>query len=592
LPLVAAMVLATAVAGALPVALLVAGGVLSERIAQALAAGGSSEAVAPVLRAFVLLMGLFLAGEVMVPVQSRLRWLVMKHVDGAARDRVMAATLRGTDMTRLHDPEYLEAMRRTGGLVRYSATPGSGAAGVIGVARDYVTGIGAAAVLATFHLGLAALLLGVALVVRVRWRAEIIAIVDVWIEGVPSFREAHYFAELGLGRTAADEIRLFGLRDWLTQRIRSAGVRGWTPTWRQRMQSMRRVTTLHLVLTGVVGLVALLWAAEATIARELSIGELVVFVPAVFAVLALGRSFDDDLAVEYGNFTLDALETLERMAAETEARERGVVVPSRDAPPTVTLRAVSFRYPGAEDDALRGVDLEIPSGTAAALVGLNGAGKTTLVRLLCGLYPPSRGQVLVDGLDLREVDLEEWHRRIAPMFQEFTRLHVSVAENVAVGRVESIDRREAVRAALADAGALGFVESLPEGVGSLLSTRYADGRDLSGGQWQRVGIARALFALGAGARFLILDEPTSNLDTASEERLVRRLLDDTRGSATTLLVTHRLALARRTDRIFVVERGRVVEAGGHDDLVALGGRYATAFSLQASLYPLEEPERE
>jgi ATP-binding cassette, subfamily B, bacterial len=237
-------------------------------------------------------------------------------------------------------------------------------------------------------------------------------------------------------------------------------------------------------------------------------------------------------------------------------------------------------------------DLEIPSGTAAALVGLNGAGKTTLVRLLCGLYPPSSGAVLVDGVDLRALNLEEWPRRIAPMFQEFVRLHVSVAENVAVGAVESMGRGDAVRAALADAGALGFVEGLHNGADALLSTHHADGRDLSGGQWQRLAIALALFALSTGARFLILDEPTSNLDTASEERLVRRLLDDTRGSATALLVTHRLALARRTDRVFVVERGQVVEQGDHEELVALGGRYAGAFQMQASLYPLEEPEHE
>jgi ATP-binding cassette subfamily B protein len=251
---------------------------------------------------------------------------------------------------------------------------------------------------------------------------------------------------------------------------------------------------------------------------------------------------------------------------------------------------VSFRYPGGEHDVLSGVDLTIPAGGSVALIGMNGAGKTTLVKLLYGLYPPSRGTIFVDGADLRTLDPSAWHNLIAAMFQEFVRLPVTVRENVAVGAVEHLDDVRGARAALAEAGADRFADRLAEGAESLLATRSADGTDLSGGQWQRLAIARALFALRHGARFLVLDEPTSNLDTSSEERLVRRLLDGTRGTATTLLVTHRLALARRTDRIYVLEHGRVLESGTHGGLLELNGRYASAFNMQASLYPLEEAE--
>jgi ATP-binding cassette, subfamily B, bacterial len=307
-------------------------------------------------------------------------------------------------------------------------------------------------------------------------------------------------------------------------------------------------------------------------------------------VLALGRTFNDDMSVQYGAVTLPAIETLERLAAETVSREAGRRMPGAGAAPEIELRGVSFRYPGAAEDVLRDLDLRIPAGGSAALVGLNGAGKTTLVRLLCGLYPPDRGAVLVDGADLRELDLDAWHRLVAPMFQEFVRMPATVAENVGAGSIEHLNDRPGVGVALDEAGAGFFAGRLADGADTLLATRHADGSDLSGGQWQRLGIARALFALQHGARLLVLDEPTSNLDTATEERIVRRLLDETRGDATTLLVTHRLALARRTGHIVVVESGRVAEAGTHDELMRAGGRYADAFSMQAALYPLEEPD--
>jgi ATP-binding cassette, subfamily B, bacterial len=585
--LVAVAVLAAVVAGLLPVAVMLAGGVLSGRIDTAVRHGGTGSQLHAVYLAFVLVMGLFLVSEVMVPVQSRLRWLVTKRVDGAARTRVMRAALAGTDMTRLHGDRYLEAMGLARGLIRWAATPGGGAAGMIGLTRDYLTGLSAAAVLATFQPAIAAAALVAALVVRVRWRRATVGIINVWIEGSRHRREAWYFSELGLGRPAANEARLFGLRDWIGQRIHVAGIEAWTPTWRQRRVGMGSTTALDFALTGAVAVAGLVWAARAAADDRLGVGQLVVFVPALFAVLAVGRYFNDDTPVEYGTVTLPAIETLERLAQESLALERGNETPGADTPPEIALRGVSFRYPGGGRDVLRDVDLELPAGTPVALVGMNGAGKTTLVRLLCGLYPPDAGAVLVDGVDLRELDLHAWHRSIAPMFQEFLRLPSSVFENASIGAVEALGDREGAGRALAEAGAAPFAQRLPQGPDTLLATRHADGTDLSGGQWQRLGIARALFALDHGARFLVLDEPTSNLDTASEERLVQRLLGETRGVATTLLVTHRLALARRCDLIVVVEDGRIVESGDHAALLALDGRYAAAFRMQASLYPLE-----
>jgi ATP-binding cassette, subfamily B, bacterial len=584
--LVVGTVLTTAVSGLLPAGFILAGGQLTQEIQSALAQPGRRN-LEGVVRAFLLLMTLFLLSEVMLPVLGRLRWLLSKRIDGVARHRSIRAALAGTDMSHLHDEEMLHGLWRVRGIVQHAVTPGTGAAGTLGVAREYLTGLACAAILIRFHPWLGALVLVAALASRVRWRAEVIAIIDAWIEGLDAMGEARYFVELGLGRHGALEVRLFGLRDWIRQRITAAGIRGWTPTWRSRTLRLGRQSALTVFISGGVALLALRWAADAAIGGSLTIADLAVFVPALFGVLALGRTYDDDTAVEYGAVTLPGLERVERGAARAVSRGVGGRTTNADTAPTIELQEVSFRYPGIDEEVLRDVNIAIPSGSSAALVGLNGAGKTTLVRLVCGLYAPDRGTVSVDGTDLRELDLEAWHRRIAPMFQEFVRLQVSLRQNVTAGAREASIADARLQEILEEAGVATFADRLPDGLETSLATKYADGTDLSGGQWQRLGVARALYALQAGARFLILDEPTSNLDTSSEERLVERLVEGTSGEVTTLLITHRLSLARRTDRIVVLDRGRIVEQGSHEDLIRLGGRYAEAFGMQAEMYPLE-----
>jgi ATP-binding cassette, subfamily B, bacterial len=588
--LVATVAAITTVSGLLPVAFILAGGLLTREIEGALARSDGRD-LQGVIVAFLLLMGLFLLSEMFLPLQGRLRWLLSKRIDGVARHRAIEAALAGNDMAHLHDEEMLRGLRRVRGIVEHAVTPGTGATGTLGVAREYLTGLACAAILIRFDPLLGVVVLAVALALRLRWRAEVIAIIDAWIDGLDAMSEARYFVELGLGRQAALEARLFGLRDWIRQRITVAGIRGWTPTWRNRTLRLGRQSTIQVALSGGIAVIALRWGADQANRGSLTVADLAVFVPALFSVLGLGRVFNDDTAVEYGAHTLPGLEHVEAGAALAVSREAvgRRVTPTENAP-AIDLRGVSFRYPGTDADVLRSVDLAIPSGSSAAIVGLNGAGKSTLVRLMCGLYAPDRGTVSVDGVDLRQIDLDAWHRRIAPMFQEFVRLQVSVRQNVTAGAPERSADEAELREVLDDAGVTAFADRLPDGLETPLATWYADGTDLSGGQWQRVGVARAIYALDAGARFLILDEPTSNLDTSSEERLVERLLVGTAGEVTKLLITHRLSLARRTDRIFVLEQGEVVEQGSHDDLIAMGGRYASAFAMQAAMYPLEEPD--
>jgi ABC-type multidrug transport system fused ATPase/permease subunit len=498
----------------------------------------------------------------------------------------MGAALSGGDLEKFHDEEFLDATRRLRSLTHGHSTPGAAAAGQVQVAQSYVTGFGNAALLAWYTLPIAALAVLAALIVRFQWRGAVFRLVNAWNEGARSFSEARYFVELGLGRPSAAEVRLFGLRPWLGARINAAGEAGWSLVWNVRKQGLGSATIGQMLFAGGAAAIALYWAGHAAAAGDLSIGGLVIVVMSTFDVVyGLGVMTGADTAVQYGATLLPALETMERTSALARPPQ---VAATPTRPPMVEVSDVSFRYPGASDDALRGVDIAIPAGGSIALVGMNGAGKTTLVRLICGLYRPSRGRVLVDGQDLAELDDAAWKQRVAPMFQDFVRLHGSVAANVAAGAVDHVEDGDGIRRAAEAAGVLAFAERLPEGLDTQIASTEVDGQGLSGGQWQRIGVARALFGLRSGADLLILDEPTSNLDTGSEERVIRRLVEETHEAATTILITHRLALARRTDRLYVLEEGAVVEAGTHEELIARGGRYAEAFATQASLYPLGE----
>jgi ABC-type multidrug transport system fused ATPase/permease subunit len=234
---------------------------------------------------------------------------------------------------------------------------------------------------------------------------------------------------------------------------------------------------------------------------------------------------------------------------------------------------VAFAYPGGEP-VLDGFDLTIPAGSSLAIVGQNGAGKTTLAKLLCRLYDPTSGTIEVDGTDLRDLDLQAWRRQVTAVFQDFVRFELPLRDNVAPGGAPD----EVVLAALAGAGADHHAE-----LDQPLAKGYPGGTDLSGGQWQRVALARALCAVQQGAGVVLLDEPTAQLDVRGEAEIFERILAATR-HCTTILVSHRFSTVRQADRICVLEAGRVVELGIHEELMAAGGRYRTMFDLQAKRF--------
>jgi ATP-binding cassette subfamily B protein len=253
----------------------------------------------------------------------------------------------------------------------------------------------------------------------------------------------------------------------------------------------------------------------------------------------------------------------------------------------IRLEGVSFSYPNSDRPILRDVDLHVRAGSSLALVGENGAGKSTLVKLLCGLYAPTGGRILVDGVDLATVPVQEWRSRIAMLFQDFARFELRLRDNVGVGDLRLIDDDAALDAALGAARAKGVKALLPDGLEGLLGRQFGDGTELSGGQWQSLGLARA--SMRTTPLLLALDEPASALDADAEHALFERFVDRSRqvresAGAVTLFVSHRFSSVRTADHIVVLDGGTVLEEGSHQALTRRGGLYAELFALQARVY--------
>jgi ATP-binding cassette subfamily B protein len=540
---------------------------------------------------YLVAAGLTFAGAQLVgPVRTGLAELVSRRVDGAVRDWLAASSVAPAGIAPFEDQELLGelAMARQR-LDDRSWTPGQAVSGLATICSVYAQAFFAALLIAVFASPwVAVALLAGALVIRRSHRIGLVRSSAASKRRLDLVRQAEYQRQVAFDGSAGREIRIFALAEWLARRYRKLSMDSLAATFAVRRAVHGNRFIPPVLIATILAVASLLWESHQAVAGHVPVRNLVILLQAGYMCLQVGNYFDEDWQTQFGLMAHGALEAFDKgMTARAEVdlarRWRG----SRDvtAMPEASLRFsnVSFHYPGSSEMVLDGLSLDIPVGKSLAIVGLNGAGKTTLVKLLAGFYEPSRGAILVDGIDLRELDLWAWQHNVAAIYQDFVRYEFSAAENIAFTDAHAPEKLEAIRWAADKAGILQDLDRLPKGLESPLSSSYSGGADLSGGQWQRVALARAIYSARRGARILVLDEPTANLDVRAEAEFVDQFMDILQDT-TTIVISHRFATVRHADSIVVLEGGSVTEHGTHQSLLDMGGRYQHLFQLQAERF--------
>lgn len=394
----------------------------------------------------------------------------------------------------------------------------------------------------------------------------------------PETRRRMYLEVVLAREDHAKEVKLFGLGSRLLERYRDI----FNTVYRED----RNLTWRRGIWGYVFGLLstgafygAYVWIALATIATDISLGEMTMYI----MIFKQGQSALSSLLTAIGGMYEDNLylSNLYEFLEETIPAPPGTAAEGPEPGDGIRFEDVSFAYPGAETAAIQGIDLHIPPGSKLALVGENGSGKTTLIKLMTRLYTPTRGRITLDGLELNDWDPQVLRQRIGVIFQDFARYQFKVGENIGVGDVRSFEDQERWRDAAEKGLAASFIGDLPDHYETQLGRWFGDGRELSGGQWQKIALSRAF--MRRDADILVLDEPTAAMDAEAEVRIFDRFRDVTREQIA-VLISHRFSTVRMADHIVVLNAGRIVERGSHDDLMTQGGLYAHLFSLQAAGY--------
>jgi ATP-binding cassette subfamily B protein len=554
--------------GILPAVFAVAMGVLVERVQR-----GESLALA-----LTIVGVIFVLLQVLAPIHQSISANLGDRTAAWLYDRLTEACVRPSGIGHLEDPALANdlTVARDFDLGMTGPPLSISMDFIAGGLVEMIAGLACAFVLAAYAWWAAVVLVGAWLATHWLLRES-----GVWRdrnteEVRAAQRDADYAYRLAVDPPASKALRLFGLAGWTIERFVVRRTRLHELQYAATRLRERPVVWSLLLVTAANVLV--FWSlAGAALNGGISLGAVV-----IYAQSAVGISM-----IAFGglNWALDgsAAPVAAVLRLEPAMRTSGWLAPgprrANGPADEIRFRDLTFAYPHGTP-VLEHFDLTIPAGSSLAIVGQNGAGKTTLAKLLCRFYDPQSGGIEVDGVDLREMDLLSWRSRITAVFQDFMRLELSLRDNVAPAGAPD----EVVRAALESAGGASLAS-----LDTVLARGYDGGTDLSGGQWQRVALARALCAVTLGAGVVLLDEPTAQLDVRGEAEIFDRILDATR-QCTTILISHRFSTVRHADRICVLEQGRVIELGTHEELMAQGGRYRTMFDLQAQRFTGGEQE--
>jgi ATP-binding cassette subfamily B protein len=395
----------------------------------------------------------------------------------------------------------------------------------------------------------------------------------------PAKRQMDYLRQVGGSKEAAKELKLFGLASFLTDRF--AGLANAILSENMALNRRRLIAVSFLAMLSTVGYYgAFAWAVYQTVTGTINIGGLVFLAQAIMGASSnISQLFMTISGIADQALFLTDLLAFFGMRPTVTSKPNALPAP-RPITRGFEFRDVSFVYPGTEREVLKNLNFRLEPGERVAMIGQNGQGKTTIVKLMTRLYDPTGGKVLLDGIDLREYDIEDLCREIGVIFQDFMRYEMTARENIGVGRIEYLEDDCRIRAAAEKSMADGVIARLPGKYEQMLGRRFEGGVDLSGGEWQKLALGRAYLR---DAQVLILDEPTAALDAKAEYEVYRRFNELTIGKMA-LFISHRFSTVRMAERIIVLENGAIAEEGNHEQLIERAGRYAEMFELQASSY--------
>ena len=489
--------------------------------------------------------------------------------------KIMAHASR-LDLASYEDPVFYDKLERA----RVQATDRLGMIQAIGrLLQQGVTTVGLAAAILVYSPWLLLILIACVLPAFLGESHFAFLGYSLNFRQTPARRQLDYLRVLGASRESAKELKLFGLSAHLTGRYKQLSDEIFDQNIALAKKRLMASTVLSmLTILGYYGCYA--WVIYRTVQGEISIGDMTLLAGSIAGASSNIQGIFSLLS-SIADQALFLTDLVDFFAVEPRiASKPGAIPAPRPIRQGFEFENVSFAYPGNSRLILDGLNFRLERGERMALIGENGQGKTTIVKLLTRLYDPTAGRVLLDGVDLREYDIEDLCQQIGVIFQDFMRYEMTAAENIAVGRIEIEADSQSIELAARKSRAAEVIDRLPKGYEQLLGRRFEGGLDLSGGEWQKVALARAYLR---DAQVLVLDEPTAALDARSEYDVFRRFSELTDGKMA-LLISHRFSTVRMADQILVLENGKIAERGPHNQLMALGGRYNEMFELQASSY--------